>query len=175
MTRSEKPALVLRNTSLTMRQRLTPAMVFSTMIRVPAMNSLSQASAILNAWPFGFFWLKCQHAFGFIALKAGVFAQRGSGRIGDGLCIGQLLVMRLTADHRAQIDHLVGKHIGQQPILVGMRFFLPTVMGGLLLGVLGALPAAFCAIEQQIRRRFVHQWVVRHRLRVARGCQPHLG
>src|SRR5512141_1679408 len=75
IARSEKPSLVFLKTSLTIRQRLTPARVFSTTTRAPEMISFIQRSATLNSLPLGFFWLKRQHAFGSVALETSIFAQ----------------------------------------------------------------------------------------------------
>ncbi len=55
IARSEKPSLVLRKTSLTIRQRLTPAMVFSTNTRALEIVLFSHWSPALNSLPFGFF------------------------------------------------------------------------------------------------------------------------
>ncbi len=74
IARSEKPSLVLRKISLTIRQRLTPAKVFSTTTRAPEMISFIQWSAARSSLPLGFFWLKREYTFGSVTLKTSVFA-----------------------------------------------------------------------------------------------------
>src|SRR5688572_13236081 len=111
MTISEKPGLVLRKTSLTIRQRLTPAMVGSTTMRAVEIMVLSHWSVTLRSRPLGFFWLISHHTTGFVALKASVFAQGGPGWISNRLLIHHFLVVGLTNLSRAEIDHFGGMGI----------------------------------------------------------------
>ena len=64
--------------------------------------------------------------------------------------------------------------IGQQEILIRMRFFLPAVMLGLFLSVFRTLTTAFGRIDQQIWSRFVYQRMRANRLRIALRGHAHL-
>src|SRR5882672_8347764 len=103
MARSEKPSLVLRKTSLTILQRLTPAIVFSTMTRAPEMISFIHFSSALSALPFGFFWLKNIDTFRLIALKASVLSQSCAEWISNVIFIRNLFVVFLAVFGWAQV------------------------------------------------------------------------
>lgn len=111
IARSEKPSLVLRRTSFTIRQRLTPAMVFSTMTRAPEISSFIHSSSALKSLPFGFFWLKSQDAFRFITLEPSVLAQSCTGWVSNGMLVNNLFVVFLTHFRRAQVDYFSRMHI----------------------------------------------------------------
>ena len=55
MTASETPSFVFRNTSLTMRERFTPARLCSTFTRIRANFRLVRFSAAVSSRPGGFF------------------------------------------------------------------------------------------------------------------------
>jgi hypothetical protein len=145
MTRSEKPGLRLRKTSLTMRQRLTPAMTFSTRTREPARSWLSQRSETVKSLPFDFFRLEGQHSGRLIALKASVLMKGSVRRIGDSLLIGQFLVMGLAWHGGAEIQHPLAGAMNQRQVLVGMGFLLPAVSCLLDFGLTRTLAAALAA------------------------------
>src|SRR5439155_15200321 len=138
------------------RQRLAPAIVFSTNTRMPDRILLSHWSARVRDLPFGFFWLEGQDTLWFIALKSGVLAQSGSGWVDNGLLIGQLLVMLFAWLCRAEIDHLVSVSIDQQQVFIGVGLFLAAVSGLLCLLIGGTLPPPFCAINQHIGSHVAH-------------------
>ncbi len=56
MTESETSSAVFRNTSLTMRQRFTPASACSTRIRIRPNFRLARFSAAVSSPPGGFFF-----------------------------------------------------------------------------------------------------------------------
>jgi hypothetical protein len=56
MDTSDNPGFLLRNTSLTIRLRFTPAMACSTRTRSVANLRLACFSAAVSARPFGFFF-----------------------------------------------------------------------------------------------------------------------
>jgi len=55
MARSSKPSWVFLNTSLTMRQRLTPAMICSMTTRILEISRLASLSSAESLPPRGFF------------------------------------------------------------------------------------------------------------------------
>src|SRR3954467_1153552 len=97
MTASETPSLVLRKTSLTMRERFTPARSCSTWTRICANFRLVRFSASVSSPRGGFFF----RLAGFlhrrlIALESAVLVQGGCRRIGDPFLIGYPFVVRLA-------------------------------------------------------------------------------
>src|SRR5258708_38565773 len=96
MTASDTPSLVLRNTSLTMRERFTPARSCSTWTRICANFRLDRFSASASSPRGGFFFrlagfLHCR----FVALESGILVQGGLRRVGDPFLISSLFVRRL--------------------------------------------------------------------------------
>src|SRR5256714_2846761 len=104
MTASDTPSLVLRNTSLTMRERFTPARSCSTWTRTCANFRFVRFSASVSSPRGGFFFrlagfLHCR----LIALEAGILVQAGLRWIGDPFLIGYLFLMRLAGVRLAQV------------------------------------------------------------------------
>src|SRR5436190_15243682 len=104
MTASDIPSLVLRNTSLTMRHRFTPARSCSSWTRICANFRLVRFSASVSSPRGGF----CFRLAGFdrcrlIALESGIFVQGGPRRVGDPFLIGHVFVMRLAWVRLAQV------------------------------------------------------------------------
>lgn len=52
----------------------------------------------------------------------------------------------------AEIDHFLGVAMDQQKVLVGVGFFLATVMFGLFGFIFGSLSSSFGPVYQQVRR-----------------------
>src|SRR5437773_11919252 len=97
MTASDTPSLVLRNTSLTMRERFTPARSCSTLTRICASFRLVRFSASVSSPRGGFFFrlagfLHCR----FIGLESGILVLGGGRRVGDRFLIGYPFVLRLA-------------------------------------------------------------------------------
>src|SRR5438034_7540571 len=106
MTASDTPSLVLRNTSLTMRQPFTPARSCSTWTRICANFRLVRFSASVSSPRGGFFF----RLAGFlhrrlIALESGNLVQGGPRRIGDPLLIGQLFFVRFAGARSAEVGN----------------------------------------------------------------------
>src|SRR6185295_19528200 len=104
MAASDTPSLVLRNTSLTMRQRFTSARSCSTWTRICANFRLVRFSVSVSSPRGGFFF----RLAGFlhrrlIALESAILVQGGLRRIGDPFLIGDLVVMRLARVRLAQV------------------------------------------------------------------------
>src|SRR5947209_16025497 len=97
MTTSDTPPLVLRKTSLTMRERFTPARSCSTLTRICANFRLRRFSASVNSPRGGFFFrlagfLHCR----LVALESGILVQGGPRRVGNPFLIGDLFIVRLA-------------------------------------------------------------------------------
>src|SRR2546429_9885241 len=101
---SDTPSLVLRKTSLTMRQRFTPARSCSTWTRICANLRLVRFSASVRPPRGGFFF----RLAGFlhrrlIALEAGILVQGGRRRGGDPFLLGYLFLVRLGKVRFAEV------------------------------------------------------------------------
>src|SRR5207244_7137304 len=106
MAASDTPSLVLRNTSLTMRQRFTPARSCSTWTRICANFRLVRLSAPVSSPWGGFFFrlaglLHCR----FIALESGILVQGGPRRVRDRFLICYLFVIRLSWVRLSSVVH----------------------------------------------------------------------
>src|SRR5215207_4213255 len=93
MTASEIPSPVFRRTSLTTRQRLTPARACSTRTRMRPSLRLPRFWAAVSSPPAGFFFrLAGPGPRRLVALEAAVLVQGGPRRVGDPLVVGDGLV-----------------------------------------------------------------------------------
>src|SRR6184192_2468396 len=82
MDTSDNPGFVLRNTSLTIRLRFTPAMACSTRTRIRASLRLAFFSAVVSSRPRDFFFrLAGLHDRRLVALKTGILIQGSPGGI----------------------------------------------------------------------------------------------
>src|SRR5215510_5702301 len=144
------PSVVKRNTSLTIRHRLTPAITCSTTTRILEKSRLQNFPLPLALSLWAFFGLRGQYTARLIALKAGVFVERGVRAVGNRSLIHRLLVVRLARQCRPQIDDFVRVFVDQKDVFVGMRLFLAAVMFLLRGGVSWALAATFGAIHRQV-------------------------
>src|SRR5262245_62392493 len=104
MTVSDTPSLVLRNTSLTMRQRFTPARSCSTWTRICANLRLVRFSASVSFPRGGFFF----RLAGFlhrrlIALESGILVQGGPWWVGDSFFIWYLFVVVIVCARLAVV------------------------------------------------------------------------
>ena len=136
---------------------------------------MKNLSSTLNSWPLGFFRLPGQDAHRLIALKAGVFVERGIHRIPRLGLIGGFLIVHVAGHCWAEPDHLAGDLVDQHNILLRMGFLLAAVVLFLLDGVRRALPAAFGAIHGQRGAPFPCQRAGRDLPRVAFWLHPEVG
>src|SRR5262249_5857968 len=132
MTASGTPSLVLRNTSLTMRERFTPARSCSTWTRICANFRLVRFSASVSSPRGGFLFrlaglLPCR----FIALESGILVQGGPRRVGDPFRIGYLFVMGLAGVRLAQVVNPFPPGLDEDHVLVAMLLLAPAVEKGL--------------------------------------------
>src|SRR5579859_995123 len=128
MTASDTPSLVLRNTSLTMRERFTPARSCSTLTRICANLRLVRFSVSVSSPRGGFFF----RLAGFlhrrlIALESGVLVQGGPRRIGDAFLIGYLFIMCLARVRLAEVVNPFPPSVDDDHVLVAMLLLASTV------------------------------------------------
>src|SRR5215216_6700773 len=128
MTVSDTPSLVLRNTSLTMRQRFTPARSCSTWTRICANFRLVRFSASVRSPRGGFFFrlagfFHCR----LIALESGILVQGGLWRVGDPFLIGYLFVMRLAWVRSTEVVNPFATGVDEDHVLVAMLLLASAV------------------------------------------------
>src|SRR5438105_13651383 len=98
MTESEVSSPVFRSTSLTMRQRLTPASACSTRTRTRPSLRFVRFWAAVNSPPRGFFFRLARLGHRrLVPLEAAVLVQDRARRIGDPLPVGHTLVRRTAS------------------------------------------------------------------------------
>src|SRR6266498_2769107 len=153
MTASDTPSLVLRNTSLTMRQRFTPARSCSTWTRICANFRLVRFSASVRSPRGGFFFrlagfLHCW----LITLESGILVQGGPRRVGDPFLIGHLFVVRLAGVRSAEVVNPFAPGVDEDHVLVAMLLLAPAVKKGLFFGVFRLLAAPLGGVDDQSRR-----------------------
>src|SRR2546427_11185906 len=140
MTASDTPSLVLRKTSLTMRERFTPARSCSTLTRICATFRLVRFSASVSSPRGGFFF----RLAGFlhrrlIALESGILVQGGPRRIGDPFLIGYLFVVRLAWVRLAQVVNPLPPGVDDEHVLVSMLLLAAAVKKSLFFMVFWTL------------------------------------
>src|ERR1700730_5798015 len=153
MTVSDTPSLVLRKTSLTMRERFTPARSCSTWTRICANLRLLRFSASVSSPRGGFFFrlagfLHCR----LIALEPGILVQGGLRRVGDPFLIGYLFVMRLARVRLAKVVNPLPPGVDDDHVLVAMLLLAPAVKKGLFFRVFRPLAPPLGGVDDQSRR-----------------------
>src|SRR5437879_3397399 len=153
MTASDTPSLVLRNTSLTMRERFTPARSCSTLTRICANIRLVPFSASVSAPRGGFFFRLAGSLHGrLIALESGILVQDGARRIGNVFVIGNLLLVRLAGVGFAQVVDPWPLRMDDDHVLVAMLLLAPAVKKGLFFGAFRPLAPPLGGVDDQPRR-----------------------
>src|SRR3982751_5474837 len=132
MTVSDTPSLVLRKTSLTMRERFTPARSCSTLTRICANLRFLRFSASVSSPRGGFFF----RLAGFlhrrvIALESAILVQGGLRRVADPFLIGFLFVVRLAGARSAEVVNPFAPGIDDDHVLVAMLLLTHAVKNGL--------------------------------------------
>src|SRR5687768_8730929 len=126
MTASDTPSAVSRKTSLTARQRFTPARACSTRTRMRRNVRLVRFSAGVSSPPGGFFFRPVGlRARRLVPLEAAVLVQRGPRRVGDPLVLGDGLVRRPADVGAAQEADPLAPGLHDDHVLVGV-LLLPT-------------------------------------------------
>ena len=132
MIASDTPSLVLRNTSLTMRQRFTPARSCSPWTRICANFRLVRFSASVSSPRGGFFFRLAGLLYRrLIALESGVLVQGGPRRVGDPFLIGYLFVVRLAGARSAEVGNPFAPGVDDDHVLVAMLLLAAAVKKGL--------------------------------------------
>src|SRR6266436_5324568 len=129
MAESETPSAVLRNTSLTMRLRFTPANECSTRTRICPNFRLVRFSAAVSSPPRGFFFrlARLGHCR-LVPLKGAILVQHCAGRIDDALLIGDRLVRHAALVGLAQEVDASAVGARDDHVLVAVCFLPPTVV-----------------------------------------------
>lgn len=125
MAKSENPSFVFLSTSLTTRERFTPASVCSTLTRMRARLRFARFSAAVNSPPGGFFFrLPSLSPRWLVSLAAGVLVQRRPWRVGDPLVVGYPLVVRPAGVSLAQVADAPLRRVADDDVLGGVRLLL---------------------------------------------------
>src|SRR6185369_9042348 len=150
MTESESPSLVFRKTSLTARQRFTPASACSPLTRTRASLWFVRFSAGVSVPPGGFFFcLASLLDRWLVPLKSGVLVQHRLRRVGDGLLIGHRLVMPAARAGAAQEADPLAPGVANDHVLVGVRLLLARVVRGLFFRAFRPLATPLRAVDDQ--------------------------
>src|SRR5436305_11597770 len=153
MTASDTPSLVLRNTSLTMRERFTPARSCSTLTRICANFRLVRFSASVSSPRGGFFFRLAGFLhFWLIALKSRILVQAGLRWVGDPFLIGYLFVVRLAGIRLAEVVNPFAPGVDDDHVLVAMLLLAPAVKKGLFFRVFWPLTPPLGGVDDQSRR-----------------------
>src|SRR5262249_30170309 len=153
MTASDTPSLVLRNTSLTMRQRFTPARSCSTWTRICANFRLVRFSASVSSPRGGSFFrpagfLHCR----LIALESGILVQGGRRRVGDPFLIGSPFFVRPSRGPLAWGVHPLPPGVYDDHRLVAPLLLAPAEKKGLLSRAFRPLAPPLGGVDDQPRR-----------------------
>ena len=150
MAASETLSSVFRNTSLTMRERFTPARSCSTLTRIRANFRLARFSAAESSPRGGFFFRLASFLHRrLLPLESGVLVQDGIRRIGDPFGIRDLLLVRLAGVCRAQVVNPFPPGVDDDYVLVAVLLLAPALVQGLFFWVFGPLAPSFRGVDDQ--------------------------
>src|SRR6185369_1067133 len=150
MTESESPSLVFRKTSLTARQRFTPASACSTRTRTRASLRFFRFSAGVSFPRGGFFFRLASFLDRWLVpLEPGVLVQHRLRRVGDVFLIGHYLVMARAGAGSAQEADAFALEVGNDDVLVGVRLLLAAVVRRLFFRAFRPLAAPLRAVDDQ--------------------------
>src|SRR5260370_4051987 len=148
MDTSDNPGFVLRNTSLTIRLRFTPAMACSTRTRIRAKLRLARFSASVSSRPGGFFFrLAGLLDRRLIPLKPGILIQGGARWITQMRLVGDALVVGLAGVSPTEEQDAFTTAADHKHVLVGMSLLLAAVVQCLFFGLFWPLPASLRAVD----------------------------
>src|SRR5205823_3428021 len=150
MTASDTPSAVFRRTSLTMRDRFTPARSCSTFTRIRANFWLVRFSAAVSSPRGGFFFrlaglVHCR----LIPLESGILVQDSPRRVGDPLGVGDLLLVRLARVRAAQVVDPLPPGVDDDHVLVAVLLLPPAVVKGLFFRAFRPLTTPLRAVDDQ--------------------------
>ena len=179
MEASDNSGFVLRNTSLTIRLRFTPAIACSTRTRMRASLRLAHFSAAVSSRPRGFFFrLAAFRDRRFVALKPGILVQRGSGPITQVRLVGDALIIGFAGVGLAEEQDPFTATAHDQYVLVRVGLFLAAVVQRLFFRLFGPVPTPLRAIDDDeaersgSQRRFAPRVAValRQDAEIVEGC-----
>src|SRR5262245_7023705 len=153
MTASDTSSLVLRKTSLTMRERFTPARSCSTLTRICANFRLVRFSASVSSPRGGFFFrLAGLLHRRLIALESAILVQGGHRWIADPFRFGYLFVVRLAGIRSAEVVNPFPPGVDEDHVLVAMLLLAPAVKKGLFFRVFRPLAPPLGGVNDPPRR-----------------------
>src|SRR5947209_1996213 len=121
ITESEAPSAVFRKTSLTARQRLTPASACSTRTRTRRSLRLAHRTVAVSSPPAGFFFRPAgRNPRRRVALEAAVLVQGGPRRIRNRLPVRHPLVRRAARVRPAQEADPSAGRLGDHHVAVAV-------------------------------------------------------
>src|SRR5207302_1104495 len=149
MTESEAPSAVFRRTSLTMRQRLTPASACSTRTRTRRNFRLAPFSAAVNSPPAGFFFrLAGLDPRRRVPLEAAVLVQDGPRWVGDPLSVRGPLVRRPAGMRPAQETGAPAAGLGDDYVAIAVLLLPAAVVHRLFLRVFRPLAPPLRPVDE---------------------------
>jgi len=116
-----------------------------------------------------FFRLVRATAWWLIALKGSVFMQLATARINHSFGVRYFFVVGLTGTSLTQIADAFRPSVGNEHVLVTVRFLFAAIVQRLFFRVFRALAAAFCAINNVIARATLAFFMLGKLLRVSFG------
>src|SRR5438067_314132 len=150
MAESETSSLVFRSTSLTIRQRFTPASACSTRTRMRPNFRLARLSAAVNSPPAGFFFRLaglCPRRL--VPLEAAVLVQDRAPRVGEPLSVGDALVRHTAGVAAAQVVDALAARRGDDHVLIAVGLLPTAVVRRLFFRVFRALTPPLRAVDDQ--------------------------
>src|SRR5437667_3858299 len=153
MATSERASLVLRSTSLTIRQRFTPASACSTRTRMRASLRLVRFWAGVSSPPGGFFFRLARPGHErFVPLEAAVLVQDRARRIGDAFAVRDPFVGPAPGVGRAEVLDAAVVGRGDYHVLVAVGLLAAAVVRRLFFRVFGPLATSLAAVDDAPHR-----------------------
>src|SRR6266446_2589206 len=151
MAESETSSTVFRSTSLTMRQRFTPAKACSPRTRMRPNFRLARFSAAVSSPPGGFFFRLAGFRYCWLVpLETAILVQDGLRRIGDALLVGDALVRFSAGVGPAQEADALAAGLDDDHVLVAVRLLAAAVVRCLFFRVFRPLAPPFRSIDDQL-------------------------
>src|SRR5947209_15128511 len=147
MAESETSSPVFRSTSLTRRQRLTPARACSPRTRIRPNFRLVRFSAAVRSPPRGFFFrLARLGPCGLVPLEAAILVQHGAWRRVDPLLIGDRLVRHPPLVGLTPEVEALARGVRDHHVLIAGRLLPTAGVRQLFFRVFWPLTASFGAV-----------------------------
>src|SRR5437868_8608744 len=150
MAESETSSLVFRSTSLTLRQRFTPASACSTRTRMRPSFRLARLSAAVSSPPAAFFFrLASLHRCRLVPLEAAVLVQDRARRISDALPVGDALVRHAAGVAATEVIDALAARLHDGHVLVAVDLLPAAVVRRLFFRVFRPLAPPLRAVDDQ--------------------------